>query len=250
VKQYWLIFKLQFAQFSSYRINVLAQILQSFVTPALTLIALSLASPKTSLNTSSLLIYYLFISLTYPIAVSTIDENISEMANSGQVNNFLIKPLSFFRWLLAINIAEKLVILITLLPILVPLVLLTHIELVKISEIVLVLCISFLLSFSLSYLFGQFNFWVDDFWAVQNLKHVAILFLGGVVLPYAFYPQSLVQFLKYTPFPYLASWPARIVQSQFNYSETIIAFIWILILYFLAHHLHRRAVLKYSFTNT
>ena len=248
MKKYLLVFQQTFAQYTTYRLQIFLKVVQSFLPPMIIVTALSMTSATGTISVNQLLPYYILIALIYPLTISTIDEEIGDLSATGDVNNFLLKPFSLFKWLFAKNISEKAVIFITLLPVLLIVVFQLRLNLIKIPFILFSLCLSFTLSFTLSYLVGLFCFWVDEFWSIQNVKYVVIQFLGGVVLPYSFFPGNVSSVLKLSPFPYLASWPVRIIQNQATFADIPIVITWIIILLILTSFIQKKAISKYSFT--
>jgi ABC-2 type transport system permease protein len=248
MKKYLLVFQQTFSQYVTYRLQIILKVVQSFLPPMIIVTALSMTSATGTIAVNQLLPYYILIALIYPLTISTIDEEIGDLSATGDVNNFLLKPFSLFKWLFAKNLSEKVVIFITLLPVLLIIGFKYDFNLLKILFISVSLCLSFILSFTLSYLAGLFCFWVDEFWAIQNLKYVIIQLLGGVVLPYSFFPKMTSDILQLTPFPYLASWSVRIIQNQATLVDIPIVLFWIVILFLLTLIIQKKAISKYSFT--
>jgi len=248
MKKYLLVFQQTFSQYVTYRLQIILKVVQSFLPPMIIVTALSMTSATGTIAVNQLLPYYILIALIYPLTISTIDEEIGDLSATGDVNNFLLKPFSVFKWLFAKNLSEKVVIFITLLPVFLIIGFKYDFNLLKILFISVSLCLSFILSFTLSYLAGLFCFWVDEFWAIQNLKYVIIQLLGGVVLPYSFFPKMTSDILQLTPFPYLASWSVRIIQNQATLVDIPIVLFWIVILFLLTLIIQKKAISKYSFT--
>lgn len=246
MRKYLIIFSQEFSRFTTYRSSIIFGLFSSFVTPVLMLIALSETRPLGSTSAVSLIPYYLLVSQTYAIVKSSVDEKISELAHQGDVNNFLIKPLSFFRYMLFFDLAEKFTRLIYLSPLL----LISFFKFQNFTSaglFLLSLPICYLLSFLLAYLVGLTSFWIDESWAISNVRYVLIQLLGGVILPYSLFPRFLHDITRLTPFPYVVSFPTRLIQGEAKYYEFIIALAWCLFLVFLVKVVEKKAILKYSF---
>jgi ABC-2 type transport system permease protein len=248
MKKYLQLFNITFSKYLTYRVHVLSQIVMSAVTPLFMIVALSISSQTGSLSASSLIPYYLLISLTVPLTISNIDEELDDLVSTGDINNFLLKPYSLYYWLLAKNFSEKITIFITISPLLLILIVINHLSLLTLLTCCVGLVLSFLLSYSFSYLLGLSCFWIDEFWAIHNTKFVLIQLLGGIILPYSFFPEIFVGFIKYSPFPYLASWVPRFLQGTAAPSDLLFIILWIVIMYFLVLFFQHRAISKYSFT--
>lgn len=234
--------------------RLVVTILQGFITPLFLLLVLSQATPLVGTSTQGLISYFLLVGLIYPLTKSRVNEFIEEQTTSGEINNFLVKPISLYRYTLADDLSWKILNLFTLAPfiIIAGLFLLRgnslNYNLIVLGTTLVTIAISFLISFNFSYLVGLFSFWFDEFWAINNIKFVIVTFLGGVILPYSFFPDWSIQLLKYSPFPYMLTWPVRVLKGQFDPFEIIISLIWYIVLGLAINTLQKLAILKYSHT--
>ncbi len=254
MKKYFVLFSQRFSEYSTYRVRLLVTLLQGFVTPLFLLLVLSHVSPRPGFTTSGLVSYFLLVGLIYPLTKSKVNEFVEEYTTSGDVNNFLVKPLSFYKYMLANDLSWKILNLLTVLPFII----LTGFFILRdnpvnsnvlvIGTTVLTTIISFLISFNFSYLVGLFSFWLDEFWAINNVKFVVVNLLGGVVLPYTFFPGWATLVLKYSPFPYMITWPVRVIQGQFESLELLVSFIWLIVFAILIRFFQNQAIQKYSHT--
>ena len=237
MRKYLVLFTQEFSRLISYRVNLIVSYFASFITPVLMLIALLNTKSTTGVTVSSLIPYYVIVSQTFVLVKSEIDQKISDMARAGDINNFLLKPMPFFRYMLFSDLAEKIARLTYCLPIL----LLTVVFYGQVSPgqyyspgTILLFILGFpfcyFLSFILAYLVGLSSFWIDEVWAFRNVRWVLIQLFGGVILPYTLFPDKFLQVIKYTPFPYSVSLPARILQGTATPIEFLWAFVWSLIL--------------------
>jgi ABC-2 type transport system permease protein len=247
MKKYYVVFIQSFSQFVAYRLNIFVQIIQSFVTPVLIMAALYAASPTSDISAKGLITYYILISLISPITVSNIDEDLDELTSTGDINNFLTKPFSVFNWLYAKNLSEKLVVALTLSPVILLVLISTGMSLIGFFYLLLIIFISFSLSFTFSFIIGLSCFWVEDFWAVHNVKYVLVKFLGGIALPYSFFPEKLLNLVKYSPFPYLANISVKFIQHEFVFTDLFILSAWLIILLLVAKILLHKSITKYSY---
>lgn len=247
MSKYFLLFKQTLSQFSAYRLQIVFRVAQSFITPLLTVAALSRTSASSALITS-LLPYYILVALISPLTISLVDDDLDDLTRSGDINNFLLKPFSLFKWLLVKEFSEKSLVFILLFPVFFIVALIYRLSLINLIALISSSLICFILSFSISYCVGLFCFWIDDFWAIHNVKFVVIQFFAGLVLPYTLFPHQLASLLKYSPFPYLVNWPARIIQNTASVEDFIIALFWVITIYGLSVILQKKAIVKYSFT--
>jgi ABC-2 type transport system permease protein len=114
----------------------------------------------------------------------------------------------------------------------------------------MMMVISFLIAFSFSFVVGLLTFWVEEVWGLQNVKDVSIVLLGGVALPYYFFPITLQKILVFTPYPYLVNWPLRKGFSGNLLLEFIMAVFWLVTFLLLGQLLWKKGLKKYSALGT
>jgi ABC-2 type transport system permease protein len=247
MKKYFTVFTQSFSQFVAYRFNVFTQIIQSFITPVFIMAALYAASPIGDISAKNLISYYILISLISPITVSNIDEDLDELTSTGDINNFLTKPFSVFNWLYAKNLSEKLVVTLILFPVIVVVLFTSGMSFIGFFYLLFIILISFSLSFTFSFIVGLACFWIEDFWAIHNVKFVLVQFLGGIVLPYSFFPDKLFNLVRYSPFPYLANISVKFIQHKFILTDLLILSLWLFVFLFIARLLLHKSITKYSY---
>ena len=208
MKKYYVLATQVFSRWVMYRFSIISGILQSFITPLIMIMALNTAKPISNVSIWDLLPYYVTISLIYSVVRSDVDDTISNYADSGEINNFLVKPLGLYKYLITQEISKGII---TIFTIAIPLgiyFLLNNkpeINLLAVFFTFISIILAFIIYFSLSYFVGLFCFWIELFWAIHNIKFVSIQFLGGIVLPYTFFPDQFRRYLEITPFPYIVS---------------------------------------------
>lgn len=249
--KYWILFSQTLSQFSTYRLRVLSSIAYNFVTPLIVALALSQARSVGGISVSSLWSYYLVVLLMLPFLNSQVQNELDTLTFSGEINNFLMKPMNLYLWLFVKEIAEKSISLILFLPIVVIILSIKGTPLVGPVDwlavaVSSVICLT--LSYNFSFLMGLLCFWFDEFWTISNIKTVLVLLLGGIALPYSFFPDSIKGFLKLSIFPYLVNWPARIMNNGLQENEMVIAIFWLVFTTILIRLLWGLSVNKYSFT--
>jgi ABC-2 type transport system permease protein len=220
--------------------------------PLIILIAISGARSITNVNSTSLLPYYIGITIFLPFLYISIEETITEMTYTGEINNFLIRPLSFYKWILFREIGKKIATLVVVIPFLFVTVAyainikLIPINLVIIGESLGVTVIAFFLSFNFGYILGLFSFWIEEAWILRNTRDVLVTLLGGVALPYFLFPKKLTEILAYSPFPYMISWPTRVFRDGIKMTDLLIGLIWLLISFVTIKILWEKVLVRYS----
>jgi ABC-2 type transport system permease protein len=117
----------------------------------------------------------------------------------------------------------------------------------------LVLCfmalmLAFILRFISQYAFSMAAFWIERAYAIEQFWFLFYLFLSGLVAPLDVFPPLVRQIVLCTPFPYMISFPARIlIGLPVNIAQGFLVMIgWILFFLALNRWLWRRGLRQYS----
>ncbi len=215
------------------------------------LTALSFASPAKGYVLQSLIPYYLVVGTIFPLVYSSVDEEMDDLGSTGDINNFLTRPLNLHSWLLIKSIGEKLSSLFFISPILLLLLLFFHQNIQNPANflfLIISLTISFLIYFNISYLTGLFSFWVDEFWAIHNVKYVVMQLLGGFIIPLSLFPENISGLISKTPFYFIGGWNATVIQSGIKIPDIFMGIAWIFIISLISRIVEKKAISKYSFT--
>lgn len=92
--------------------------------------------------------------------------------------------------------------------------------------------------------------WAENVWALQVIVKTIGFFLGGGMVPIAFFPDSLEAALSYTPFPYMISLPARTIMGLATSQEALTGLghllFWSFVFRMLAGYIWDRGQHKYT----
>lgn len=242
VSKYWVFCRISVIHTLTYRGPILIWVVSGMIS-ALTIAAVWLSSlaGKTlgGYTKPELIAYYiaaLFLQwLVFWFPFYTITQDIKD---GTIVLNALIKPISYFRWLLTKELGWHLVS--------TPLGLLASISLVIVFHHYLAFPFSFwsivaslvavvlaiLLTFSLSFCLGLLAFWITEVGFLEGLFWGTRSFLGGYSLPLSFFPKSFLTVVNLLPFRYTFSFPLEIYFGKLSSNQTIFGFlmqiIWII----------------------
>ena len=107
-----------------------------------------------------------------------------------------------------------------------------------------------LLHFFMSLPIQTVAFWADNVWSLEVAKRFVISLLGGFMLPLSVFPAWAQEGLRYTPFPYLFSFPARALLGQVSPGEWALAMCvslgWCCLFAVLARLVWRQGQLRYT----
>ena len=107
---------------------------------------------------------------------------------------------------------------------------------------------AFCVRFLLHWLFAMICFWNDRASAIERLLLIPYLFLSGLVAPLEAFPPSIRNFALATPFPYILSFPSKILAGQnVNYVNGFFSLaIWLFILFILSFYFWKKGIKIYS----
>ncbi len=110
------------------------------------------------------------------------------------------------------------------------------------------LFLAFTVRFLLHWLFSMICFWNDRASAIERLLLIPYLFLSGLVAPLEAFPSSVSALAYATPFPYILSFPAKILAGQnVNYLNGFTALLsWLAFLLILSYYFWKKGIKIYS----
>lgn len=200
--------------------------------------------------------YILLVGLMNAVVLATRTTDISNEIVSGDIINYLLKPLSFLQLVTVREFTDKLVnacfavVEVSLFILLLKPILFIQQDiyayLAFIPAILIGASITFFISFSLSLV----AFWTSETWAPRFIYFILITMLAGTTFPLDILPKSIYNLLLLTPFPYLIYFPIKIYLHGLN-AQTIPLFVtgivWSISLYFFTKYLWNRGLKEFSF---
>lgn len=161
-------------------------------------------------------VFGLIIVKAFVLSAST-REVAGEIAR-GDLSNFLIKPLNYFKYWIARDVSSKVinisfaVIEAVLLFIILRPPFFIQSNPLYLAGFLLMIFFAMAIFFLLNFLVSLVPFWVPEAaWGIHFLVTVVIVeFLSGALFPLDIMPQALQNILDFTPFPYLVYYPLQI----------------------------------------
>ncbi|HSW89953.1 MAG TPA: ABC-2 family transporter protein [Patescibacteria group bacterium] len=195
-----------------------------------------------------------YIVMTFVLATRT--QDLGGEINEGKLSNALLRPQSFFQYLIGREIGDKVVNLVfsvaevgLLLFILHPPVLFQSNPEVLLLTLLAVIG-STIMYFLLSLLMSLIAFWTNDIWAVRFLFFMCLEFMSGSLIPIDLFPGIWRSIVLSTPFPYVMFFPAKIYLGGMSVSDLrqgfMVLSIWIIGLSLLAYVAWRRGLKSYG----
>ena len=171
----------------------------------------------------------------------------------GKLSPYLLQPLFTFWRYFSSHVAEQ----ISRLPIVAIMLIFIFIlnpdsiwflGIFKYLVFIIALFSAFCVRFLLHWLFSMICFWNDRASAIERLLLIPYLFLSGLVAPLEAFPPSVKSIAMVTPFPYILSFPSKILAGQdVDYFLGFMSLIiWSIILFILSFFFWKKGVKVYS----
>lgn len=190
-------------------------------------------------NRSQILTYVFGIMVVRAFVLSSRSVDIAGEIADGELTNYLLKPVSYFKYWLTRDLGSKALNLIfaavefTILFLLLKPPFFFQTNLLYLSFFALSIALAILLFFHLIFLAGSIPFWYPQAaWGAQFLfVWIFTEFLSGATFPLDILPQALLNGLYLTPFPYLIFFPIQIylgkVTIAFAVKGLVVMALWV-----------------------
>lgn len=203
-----------------------------------------------------MIFYYLIVPLIFRIQQGQGIGFVSREIYDGSLNKYLLYPINLFKYKIATYYAHAAFYLLQLLLILVVYNLIFYdpsiyqFSVVNFLAFLLIVSIAVLSFFYLFTLCEFTAFWFDNIWSLGVILRFTTSFLGGALIPLAFFPTWAQEALKYTPFPYLIDFPMKALTGNLILNEFIfnlsISIFWLLVFRYISILIWNRGKYAYS----
>jgi ABC-2 type transport system permease protein len=179
-----------------------------------------------SMNMNDMLAYIALAALCARITqTGRTERNASEDIRSGDLNKYLLKPISHAVYTLVSAMSERIsslvFILIIALAVGIPLAGSAGIHisytgaLLALPILFFAMIINSMISLSLSYL----AFWMDEVWTFHVVKDISLWFLSGQIVPMSALPETARTIAAVLPFQYFAYVPAGLISGSISSAD-------------------------------
>lgn len=206
-----------------------------------------------SYTKSAMLSYILYVNIIATLVLGTRTADIASNINDGSITNYLLKPISFFRYFAVEDVADKLLNLAfaifevaLLLIFFKPPISIPQNILLGLIFVINGVCISFFINLMLSFV----AFWTTETWAARFVYLMIIGFVSGSFFPLDLLPKWIYQALLVTPFPYLFYLPTKMLLGHIDSLviwEVFLSFFWVFVSYKLADYMWKIGNKSFSF---
>lgn len=205
---------------------------------------------------SLMLTYVLGTSLISSIVLSSRSYAVGDEINSGNLSNFLLRPINYFLYWFARDVGDKamnivfsVIELAVLFAILKP-PLFIQTEGMYILLTFVAIVIALIMYFSFNFLLGLIGFWSPEVWAPRFIFIILLNFFAGGLFPLDILPKFIFSIFQLLPFPYLLYFPIKIYLGQLTIMEILngimISLAWTVVLYGLVQYVWKKGLLVYT----
>src|SRR5436190_170093 len=227
-KKYLSVFKISFQQEFAYRFNFIMwrvrNVLQIFLVFFLLDSVFSTPGRVIFGYTREKILTYVFLTIFVKALVfSARAVDVSGEIGRGELTNYLLKPVSYFKYWMTRDIASKALnmsfalVEFSLLALFLKPTLFFQTNFLYLLAFLLSILVAILIYFCLLFIVSAIPFWMPEAsWGVNFLLIVVLDFLSGSLFPIDVLPTLWQKFLYLTPFPYLVFFPIQIYLGNFS----------------------------------
>lgn len=209
-------------------------------------------------NLSQFISYLVYGNLIGTFVFGTRTFDISSDINDGKIINTLLKPVSFFSYSFAKELADKSVNVFFAFIEMYIIVSVFHLNIIPPKNLFIFIPIfinSVLISYFINLTLSFLGFWTTEIWPIRFIYVMLLSFVAGNYFPLDILPKSLYNFIILTPFPYMFYLPTKILISdspmkQWN-NEIILLFLlsyfWLFVAYLITRTVWRKGIKSFSF---
>lgn len=207
---------------------------------------------------SKILTYVFGILIVRALVLSTRAIDIAGEISRGDISNYLVKPIDYFKYYFTRDISSKAlniffaifetsILFIIIKP---PFFLQTNIF--TLGAFLLSIIEAILIYFILLLIISTVPFWIPEVaWGVHFLITVILVeFLSGALFPLDILPKFIQSVIYLTPFPYLIFFPIQVYLGKLAVSMVFkglfVSFFWIIFMYFLMRFLWKKGLIAYQ----
>lgn len=205
---------------------------------------------------TQMLTYIILITFLNGIVLSSQTFMVAEEINRGALSNLLIKPISYFGYVLSRDISNKAIntffsfFEIAFLMVLLRPPVFIQTSFFGLSFFIFTCILSAFLFFEIGMFISIIGFWSREIWAPRFIFSIVITFLAGTYFPLDILPKPIFELMQFSPFSYLVFFPLKIYLGQMNMifltKGFIIMFFWIILLAFSLRFLWKKGLKVYT----
>jgi len=205
-----------------------------------------------AVSLSDMVTYAILSTAVSAFTQSRVIYTISSRVRTGEIAMDLIKPISFFKYVFALNSGQNAFgIVFRALPLILIFVPLYHIAVPDAGHFLVFLISVFnamLIRYLITYALGLTGFWAVKIWHLDFLFNIMMDIFAGSVVPLWFFPDFFVRVSDYLPFKFIHFVPLSIYLQKLTLQESLLSliyqFLWIGALFALGRLVWVRGIKK------
>jgi ABC-2 type transport system permease protein len=202
-----------------------------------------------------MLTYVLFANIIARLVRTGFEYEINRDIKDGNLNKFIIRPVSYFLFRLSAFLGQKLIQSITVSVLIIAVILMSifafklPITFLNIALFLISLVFAFLLNYIIFFFVGMLGFWfIEIGFLFEAVRIVFIVFSGGV-FPLDVFGETGKKVLSFFPFMYTTYFPTDIISCRIGIDRILLGIgyqiAWITILSILAKLIYRAGLKRY-----
>lgn len=210
---------------------------------------------------SQLAVYYIFLLIATVLLVSHVEVDVSDRdIKEGRFTNYITKSFSYY-WL---KFFEELpyrllqgffgILILVLVILLFPGFIKLNLNFMQLFLSLVLLCLSFFISFNLKMILGLTSFWMTDSSGLRNAHEIIMVIFAGFIMPLTLMPEIVSKIASFLPFSYIIYYPVIAFQNKLSTLQSLqvigIQIFWIVLFYFLYKFVFKKGVKKFTGVGT
>lgn len=203
-----------------------------------------------------LMLYYLLVPMYVRIVIGPEMGYISDEIYQGSLNRYLVYPVPFFVYKYITYLASSCIAALQLFLVMGIYILFFGVP-TESNITIASFCLGLFTALCATYLYFVIAatlelvaFWADNVWSLMVMLRFSFSFLGGGLLPLAFFPQWAQTVLSFLPFPYLLSLPIETSLGKKTFDQwlcsMLILFLWAIVFSLVVRFIWKRGTYRYS----
>ena len=213
--------------------------------------------PINNFDYATVVFYFLLVLVLDSLITPGDDEwQVAADIRDGQMNAFLVKPMNYLVYRMALFVSNRLLYTLVTLPVVIVVFVVFRDYLFWPSSwqtwalATLSVLMAALLQFLISYSVALLAFWMLEISTVVFIIYSFEYFLSGHMFPLGFMPAHIREIMKLLPFPYELYFPISIFMGQVQgaalWRGLLIQFCWVLITALVANTMWKRGLKRYQ----
>lgn len=225
---YWDIVRFNFLRFLAYPFEILASVLKRVIEILFLILFWSLIvnSPGSHINLSQIVSYF-FISMGIQDLVMAhwgpFGSDIATLIKTGQISNYLIKPLDIIPTVYSISLGRSgMRIILAIINLGIGVVIFPPKSIVSVFLFLIFFIFAWSIAFAYNLFQGSLYFYLTEAGGVKNALNNIVRIFSGEMIPLFLFPYTLSQIVRLTPFPSMVYGPTIALSTNNINGEVII----------------------------